>query len=67
MALDPDGAWQDPAAVLTHSVAADPGEVLGRLAREHGAPHAEPDWLARWRAVDALAAEAIDGVIGAAG
>ena len=67
VALDPDGAWQDPAAVLTHSVAADPAEVLGRLAREQSAPHAEPDWLARWQAVDALAAEAIDGVIGERG
>lgn len=62
VALDPDGAWQDPAAVLSRSLALDPAMALG----EHGngvAP-AEPAWLGRWRSADELAAEAITGVLG---
>jgi 2-succinyl-5-enolpyruvyl-6-hydroxy-3-cyclohexene-1-carboxylate synthase len=62
VALDPEGAWQDPAAVLSDSLALDPVAVLSGLA---GAPPpAEDDWLARWRSADALAAEAILGVLG---
>jgi 2-succinyl-5-enolpyruvyl-6-hydroxy-3-cyclohexene-1-carboxylate synthase len=62
VALDPDGAWQDPAAVLSRSLALDPAMALG----EHGngvAP-ADPDWLAHWRSADELAAEAILGALG---
>jgi 2-succinyl-5-enolpyruvyl-6-hydroxy-3-cyclohexene-1-carboxylate synthase len=66
VALDAEGAWQDPAGVLTHSLAVDPAGALERLAAEHDAHVHEPDWLARWRTLDTLAAEAIDGVLGAA-
>ncbi len=66
IALDPEGAWQDPASVLTHNFALDPAAVLERLAAEHTA-HADRDWAARWRAADELAAEAIGSVIGGAG
>ena len=31
VALDPEGAWQDPAAVLSHSLALDPAVGLSRL------------------------------------
>jgi 2-succinyl-5-enolpyruvyl-6-hydroxy-3-cyclohexene-1-carboxylate synthase len=75
IALDPEGAWQDPAAVLSHSLACDPASTLADLARslsEGGDPAAwaavaEPDWQALWRSADERAAEAITGVIGGAG
>ncbi len=35
--LDPEGSWQDPAAVLSHSLALEPAEALGSLARETAA------------------------------
>ncbi|HWY90909.1 MAG TPA: thiamine pyrophosphate-dependent enzyme, partial [Solirubrobacteraceae bacterium] len=31
--LDPEGAWQDPASVVSDSIAAEPAETLGVLAR----------------------------------
>ncbi len=65
IALDPEGAWQDPAAVLSDSLAVDPAPALDGLARDV-APAAE-DWLARWRSGDELAAESILGVLGEAG
>jgi 2-succinyl-5-enolpyruvyl-6-hydroxy-3-cyclohexene-1-carboxylate synthase len=59
IALDPEGAWQDPASVVSHSLAVDPA-----LALSAGAPcAADADWLASWRSADALAAEAILGVL----
>jgi 2-succinyl-5-enolpyruvyl-6-hydroxy-3-cyclohexene-1-carboxylate synthase len=62
VALDPEGAWQDPASVLSHSLARDPVEVLDESASL--TTPADPDWPARWRAGDELAAEAILGVLG---
>jgi 2-succinyl-5-enolpyruvyl-6-hydroxy-3-cyclohexene-1-carboxylate synthase len=59
VALDPEGAWQEPASVLCESLAAEPAAALSQLRR---AP-ADPDWLAGWRAADELAAEAIAGVL----
>jgi 2-succinyl-5-enolpyruvyl-6-hydroxy-3-cyclohexene-1-carboxylate synthase len=83
VALDPEGAWQDPAAVLTHSLALEPAEALASLthalaAEATGTPgdltpepaahaRADPDWLAGWRSADELAAEAILGVLAAGG
>ncbi len=59
--LDPEGAWQDPAAVLSYSLALDPAAALTELAM---APEqAEDGWLAGWRSADARAAEAILGVL----
>ncbi|MEA2315409.1 MAG: 2-succinyl-5-enolpyruvyl-6-hydroxy-3-cyclohexene-carboxylate synthase [Solirubrobacteraceae bacterium] len=66
VAIDPDGAWQDPASVLESSLACDAAETLRELARvrdEHG-QSASPDWLAGWRSADERAAEAILGVLG---
>jgi 2-succinyl-5-enolpyruvyl-6-hydroxy-3-cyclohexene-1-carboxylate synthase len=66
VALDPEGAWQDPAAVLTHSLAVEPAGAMERLAAEHVAS-AEPDWLAGWRTADELTAEAIGGALAPSG
>ncbi|MGO9319233.1 MAG: 2-succinyl-5-enolpyruvyl-6-hydroxy-3-cyclohexene-1-carboxylic-acid synthase [Solirubrobacteraceae bacterium] len=69
VALDPEGAWQDPASVLTNSLALEPAAALSRLsawlAGEDGRrARPDEDWLASWRSADERAAEAIDGVIG---
>jgi 2-succinyl-5-enolpyruvyl-6-hydroxy-3-cyclohexene-1-carboxylate synthase len=49
IALDPEDAWQDPAATLSERTTADPAETLNAWAP---ATPADPDWLARWRAAD---------------
>jgi len=63
VALDPQGAWQDPASVLAESIALDPAAALTELLRQP--PTAEPDWLAFWRSADERAAEAILGALAA--
>jgi len=70
VALDPDGAWQDPASVLSHSLAGEPAAALRELARRgatdvRGYAGAERDWLARWRSADERAAAAILAALGA--
>jgi 2-succinyl-5-enolpyruvyl-6-hydroxy-3-cyclohexene-1-carboxylate synthase len=60
VALDPEGAWQDPASVLSDSLALAPASALAELA---SSPPAEADWLAGWRAADEQAAEAILGTL----
>jgi 2-succinyl-5-enolpyruvyl-6-hydroxy-3-cyclohexene-1-carboxylate synthase len=62
VALDPEGAWQDPASVLSDSFALEPADALAEL--RSSPPVAEADWLARWRAADERAAGAILGVLG---
>jgi 2-succinyl-5-enolpyruvyl-6-hydroxy-3-cyclohexene-1-carboxylate synthase len=62
VALDPEGAWQDPASVLSDSLALEPADALAKLTSSP--PAAEADWLASWRAADERAAEAILGVLG---
>ena len=67
--LDPEAVWQDPASVLSDSLAVDPAAVLVRLASTCSSPAAprdgaEQDWLASWRSADERAAEAILGVLG---
>jgi 2-succinyl-5-enolpyruvyl-6-hydroxy-3-cyclohexene-1-carboxylate synthase len=69
VALDPEGAWQDPASVLSDSLALDPAVALRRLmgASTHSAaPHHTVDeaWLASWRSADKRASEAILGALG---
>jgi 2-succinyl-5-enolpyruvyl-6-hydroxy-3-cyclohexene-1-carboxylate synthase len=69
VAIDPEGAWQDPASVLSDSLAIDPAEALAELARAHSRPSgprvsAAEDWLTSWRSADERAAEAILGVLG---
>jgi len=58
VALDPDAAWQDPDSALSDSLALDPAAALRGLATEPLVA-ADPQWLARWRSGDELAAEAI--------
>jgi 2-succinyl-5-enolpyruvyl-6-hydroxy-3-cyclohexene-1-carboxylate synthase len=68
VALDPEGAWQDPASVLSHSLAVEPTAALSQLTsalRDSpvGPGPAHGDWLGRWRSADERAAEAILGVL----
>jgi 2-succinyl-5-enolpyruvyl-6-hydroxy-3-cyclohexene-1-carboxylate synthase len=68
VSIDGEVSWQDPAAVLAHSLAAAPAQLLDELAGDPGAlSPADPDWLGAWRSADELAAEAILGVLAAAG
>jgi 2-succinyl-5-enolpyruvyl-6-hydroxy-3-cyclohexene-1-carboxylate synthase len=63
--IDPEGGWQDPDAVLSASIPLHPARTLAALAAAPEAlTRADPDWLARWRNADELAAEAILGVLG---
>ncbi len=70
IALDPEGAWQDPSAALADSLALDPASALRALLAQNellleasAASPSDEDWLARWRSADGLAAEAILGVL----
>jgi len=66
IALDPEDAWQDPAAVVSHSLRIDPARALTRLAAAApGGPPQGPasDWLASWRSADELASQAILGAL----
>ena len=80
IALDPEGAWQDPASVLSHSLALDPATALAALAALVASPAdaadaageprvapSEEEWLAGWRSADGRAAEAILGQLGGPG
>ena len=70
--LDPEGAWQDPAATLDLSLPAEPAAVLAALAERLSArpeqrpePGGEPSpYLAAWLQADHLAAAAIDATLG---
>ncbi len=82
LALDPEGAWQDPASAVSDSLAAEPAATLSALvamlekgpiasdgqssAPGDGALEAG-DWLAGWRSADERAAEAVLGVLAASG
>jgi len=66
VALDPEGAWQDPDAVVSTSLQLNAAHACRWLAGEPPAA-AQPDWLASWRSADELAAEAIGGVLAEAG
>ena len=60
IAIDPDGAWQDPDAVVGLRIGA-PYQTLFDAAP---APAVEDGWLASWRGADARAAAAIAGALG---
>ncbi len=66
VALDPEGAWQDPDSAVSDSLALDPGAALRGLASQPLVA-ADPQWLARWRSGDELAAEAILATLDAHG
>lgn len=63
VALDAEGAWHDPAGVVTARIDASPRATLAALAPEHR-DAGEPQWLERWRAADRAAAGAIASVLG---
>ena len=69
VALDQEGAWQDPASVVCDWLALDPAAALMELASAPAqAPGSRPaddqDWLGGWRSADERAAEAIAGLLG---
>src|SRR4051794_24266140 len=57
VAIDPDGAWQDPDAVVDLSLGLDPASTLSALGNL-GRRTADPEWLQDWRNADAAAAAA---------
>jgi 2-succinyl-5-enolpyruvyl-6-hydroxy-3-cyclohexene-1-carboxylate synthase len=61
IAIDPEGAWQDPAGELSGILAADPATLLNSVTRRRTE---DPAWLARWRAADSAVAAAIADVLG---
>jgi 2-succinyl-5-enolpyruvyl-6-hydroxy-3-cyclohexene-1-carboxylate synthase len=63
VAIDPDGAWQDPDAVVALSLGLDPASTMSALANL-GRRTPDPAWLAGWRDADAAAARAIDVALG---
>lgn len=63
--LDPEGGWQDPDGALSCSLALEPAAALWQLS--DSPPSSDPDWLQGWRSADERAAEAILGVLRAAG
>jgi 2-succinyl-5-enolpyruvyl-6-hydroxy-3-cyclohexene-1-carboxylate synthase len=62
VALDPEGAWQDPASVVSDSLPFHPAAALAAALPSE--PLAEPGWLEGWRAADAAAAEGIRATLG---
>jgi 2-succinyl-5-enolpyruvyl-6-hydroxy-3-cyclohexene-1-carboxylate synthase len=60
VAFDPEGAWQDPAAVVGEVLDADPAAWALSIA---GPPRASA-WLDAWRRADDAAAEAIAAELG---
>jgi 2-succinyl-5-enolpyruvyl-6-hydroxy-3-cyclohexene-1-carboxylate synthase len=65
LALDPEGAWQDPASVVGESLSLDPAAALGQLSAE--ARSGGQEWLASWRGADERGAAAIASVLEEAG
>jgi 2-succinyl-5-enolpyruvyl-6-hydroxy-3-cyclohexene-1-carboxylate synthase len=61
LALDPDDAWQDPAAAVGEIVRADPAQTLRAWTPE---AQPDPDWLAAWREADDAAGSTIEQVLG---
>jgi 2-succinyl-5-enolpyruvyl-6-hydroxy-3-cyclohexene-1-carboxylate synthase len=59
LSLDPEGAWQDPAAVVSDIDPSDPVAALDRLESDRDSA---PDrtWLAAWTDADAAAAVALE-------
>jgi 2-succinyl-5-enolpyruvyl-6-hydroxy-3-cyclohexene-1-carboxylate synthase len=65
VAFDPEGAWQDPAGVVSEILDADPAAWARAIAS--GPPSdlaGEAAWFDAWRSGDAAAAEAIVTVLG---
>ena len=63
VALDAEGAWQDPAGVVGARIAANPRATLAALTPEHR-DAGDPAWLERWRSADRTTAGAIAATLG---
>jgi 2-succinyl-5-enolpyruvyl-6-hydroxy-3-cyclohexene-1-carboxylate synthase len=64
VALDAEGAWQDPDGLLAASLPLEPAVALAALNESERPASADPDWLGTWRSADERAAEVILGVLG---
>jgi 2-succinyl-5-enolpyruvyl-6-hydroxy-3-cyclohexene-1-carboxylate synthase len=66
LALDPEGAWQDPAAALSAIDGSDPAAIFAAAIRaaEVQPTAADPDWLAGWRAADRAVTAEIERELG---
>jgi 2-succinyl-5-enolpyruvyl-6-hydroxy-3-cyclohexene-1-carboxylate synthase len=62
IAIDPDGTWHDPDAVVGMRVRAPYRVLLEGLAGSEVIA-ADSDWLASWRAADDAVADAIEGAL----
>ncbi|HLJ03421.1 MAG TPA: 2-succinyl-5-enolpyruvyl-6-hydroxy-3-cyclohexene-1-carboxylic-acid synthase [Solirubrobacteraceae bacterium] len=60
IALDPEGAWQDPAGVVSERLAVDPAATLSALSEPSGSGR----WLESWLAADAAVAATLDDALG---
>jgi 2-succinyl-5-enolpyruvyl-6-hydroxy-3-cyclohexene-1-carboxylate synthase len=65
IAIDPEGAWQDPASALSHSLDVEPAATLAAMTSSP--TRSDPDWLADWRSADERASAAILGVLAKSG
>jgi 2-succinyl-5-enolpyruvyl-6-hydroxy-3-cyclohexene-1-carboxylate synthase len=63
LAIDPDGAWQDPDALVDLSLGLDPASTLFALANL-GRRTPDAAWLRAWRDADAATSRAIDLTLG---
>src|SRR5262249_32309297 len=60
LALDPEGAWQDPAAAVGEVDPGDPRAALDALSSDGPGPGpADPGWLTAWTDADAAAQAAL--------
>jgi 2-succinyl-5-enolpyruvyl-6-hydroxy-3-cyclohexene-1-carboxylate synthase len=62
VSIDPQGAFQDPDSVISHSLALEPVDALQALTASASA--SETGWLETWQSADRLAAQAIIGTLG---
>jgi 2-succinyl-5-enolpyruvyl-6-hydroxy-3-cyclohexene-1-carboxylate synthase len=65
IAVDPEGAWQDPSGVVGTVVAADPRALVDALAKK--VTRRMSEWLDDWREADRAAAGAIASIVGPSG
>ena len=64
VAFDPEGAWQDPAGVVSEVLDADPAAWARAVEGGGAASPAGADWLDAWRSADAAAADGIAAALG---
>jgi 2-succinyl-5-enolpyruvyl-6-hydroxy-3-cyclohexene-1-carboxylate synthase len=69
LALDDEGAWQDPDSVVSSVLSGDPASTLRELLDTFTPPPSASssvaeDWLEGWRSADERASEAILGALG---